>query len=193
MIALVTIALLAAAVAGVLATLLGSSYRGLVVAAVPVVLVAVAALIALAAPSAQGAGLASVRIAAVVAAMAGGSSLVTAAFTVAHAGGSRADELPNSDSSPSDTAEAAPRYDTEADAASPLRGGRAIGVLERAAIAVCIMANFPAGLAVIVAVKGLARYPELRNPDAAEQFIIGTFVSVLWACACAGVAVAVGS
>ena len=53
-----------------------------------------------------------------------------------------------------------------------------------------MLANFPAGLAVIVAAKGLARYPELRHPGAAEQFIIGTFVSVLWAAACTGVAVA---
>ena len=39
--------------------------------------------------------------------------------------------------------------------------------------------------------KGLGRYPELRNPEdspgAAERFIIGTFTSVLWAAACAGV------
>ncbi|TWS28200.1 hypothetical protein FK530_14050 [Tsukamurella conjunctivitidis] len=76
--------------------------------------------------------------------------------------------------------------------ASPLRGGLSIGVLERAAIAVCVLANFGGGLAVIVAAKGLARYPELRHPGAAEQFIIGTFVSVLWAVACAGVAVALG-
>ena len=35
------------------------------------------------------------------------------------------------------------------------------------------------------------RYPELRNQEdtgAAERFIIGTFTSVLWAVACAGLA-----
>jgi hypothetical protein len=33
----------------------------------------------------------------------------------------------------------------------------------------------------------LARYPELREPHASEQFIIGTFTSVLWAIAVCGV------
>ena len=76
--------------------------------------------------------------------------------------------------------------------AGPLRGGRVIGYLERLAVVTTLMAGWPEGLAIILAVKSLARYPELRHPGAAEQFIIGTFVSVLWAVACAGVAVAVG-
>ncbi|MDG3011182.1 hypothetical protein G4X40_13580 [Rhodococcus sp. D2-41] len=37
------------------------------------------------------------------------------------------------------------------------------------------------------AVKGTTRYPELREPEASEQFIIGTFSSVLWAVAACGV------
>ena len=44
----------------------------------------------------------------------------------------------------------------------------------------------------MLAVKGLARYPELRaqaRPGVAERFIIGTFASVLWSLACAGVTV----
>ena len=48
------------------------------------------------------------------------------------------------------------------------------------------------GLAIVLAVKGLGRYPELRSQEdtgAAERFIIGTFTSVLWAVACVGVAV----
>ncbi|WP_019203010.1 hypothetical protein [Tsukamurella sp. 1534] len=174
MTAVATLLLVAAGLAGALVARRGSSGRaGVAMAAVPVVLVCAAAAVALAAPAAQGFGLAAVRVAAVTAAMAGGSVLVTAAFRLAGA-----DAVP------------APTEDGEDP--SPLRGGLAIGVLERAAIAVCILANFSAGLAVIVAAKGLARYPELRNPAAAEQFIIGTFVSVLWACACAGVAVAIG-
>lgn len=69
----------------------------------------------------------------------------------------------------------------------PLRGGRVIGILERAAVAASILAGWPEGIAVIMAVKGLARYPELREPHASEQFIIGTATSVLWAVAACGV------
>lgn len=69
----------------------------------------------------------------------------------------------------------------------PLRGGRVIGVLERGAVAASILAGWPEGIAIIMAVKGLARYPELREPQASEQFIIGTSTSVLWAAAACGV------
>lgn len=65
-----------------------------------------------------------------------------------------------------------------------LHGGAVIGVLERAAVAATLLAGFGAGLAVVLAVKGLARYPELREARAGEQFIIGTFASVLWAVGC---------
>ena len=52
-----------------------------------------------------------------------------------------------------------------------------------------LVAGWPEGIAVVLAVKGLGRYPELRtakNSAVSERFIIGTFVSVLWACGCAG-------
>jgi hypothetical protein len=74
-----------------------------------------------------------------------------------------------------------------------LRGGTWIGVLERTAIYATLVAGWPEGLAVVLVVKGLGRYPELRAAEdgvrtgAAERFIIGTFTSVLWAVACAGV------
>ena len=43
---------------------------------------------------------------------------------------------------------------------------------------------------VILAIKGLGRYSELRTtPAAAERFIIGSLASALWAVACVGVAV----
>lgn len=71
-----------------------------------------------------------------------------------------------------------------------LRGGGVIGVLERASVAAAILAQWPAGIAVVLAIKGLARYPELRDAKVSEQFIIGTFTSVLWAAACSGVVVA---
>jgi hypothetical protein len=71
-----------------------------------------------------------------------------------------------------------------------LRGGAWIGALERAGIFVSLVAGWPEGLAIVLGLKGLGRYPELRNEErtgAAERFIIGTFTSVLWAAACAGV------
>jgi hypothetical protein len=70
-----------------------------------------------------------------------------------------------------------------------LRGGAWIGVLERSAIAATVLAGWQEGLAVLIAVKGLGRFNELKAPVAAERFIIGTLASGLWALACAGVAV----
>lgn len=74
-------------------------------------------------------------------------------------------------------------------AESQLRGGYWIGVLERAAIFAAILTGYGSGLAVILGVKSLARYPELRAEEhrgAAERFIIGTFASSLIAAAGAG-------
>lgn len=73
---------------------------------------------------------------------------------------------------------------------SVLRGGAWIGAMERAAIFTTVVAGWPEGLAVVLALKGLGRYPELREPGAAERFIIGSFASVLWALAAAGLLVA---
>lgn len=72
-----------------------------------------------------------------------------------------------------------------------LRGGRWIGYLERIAVFAGLLAGFPGVLALTLAIKGLGRYPELRSssPQIAERFIIGTFVSLLWACAMAGVTI----
>lgn len=70
-----------------------------------------------------------------------------------------------------------------------LRGGTAIGVLERLALAGVILAGFPEGLAVIVAVKGVGRFGEFESPASRERFIIGTFASLIWAAAAAGIAV----
>ncbi|WP_127480352.1 hypothetical protein [Nocardioides pantholopis] len=75
-------------------------------------------------------------------------------------------------------------------AAEVLRGGAWIGALERTAVFVTLLAGSVEGLAVALALKALGRYPELRSGEsagAAERFIIGTFTSVLWACACAGI------
>lgn len=87
--------------------------------------------------------------------------------------------------------------DSMREAGHVLRGGAWIGALERLAIYATLVAGWPEGLAVVLALKGLGRYPELRAAEdgvrtgAAERFIIGTFASVLWACGCAGVVVVV--
>jgi hypothetical protein len=79
-----------------------------------------------------------------------------------------------------------------------LRGGAWVGYLERAAISATLLAGWPEGMALVLAVKGVGRYPELRGPEAVqahapETFIIGTLASVLWAAACAGVAVLIST
>lgn len=69
-------------------------------------------------------------------------------------------------------------------ARAKLRGGTWIGVLERLAITGTLLAGEPGGVAVVVAVKGLGRYPELRagdDPAVSERFVIGTLASLLWA------------
>lgn len=67
-----------------------------------------------------------------------------------------------------------------------LRGGTWIGVLERLAVTGTLLAGEPGGVAVVVAVKGLGRYPELRagdDPAVSERFVIGTLTSLVWAAA----------
>ncbi|AZC13702.1 MULTISPECIES: hypothetical protein [unclassified Microbacterium] len=66
-----------------------------------------------------------------------------------------------------------------------LRGGTTIGFLERASIALGILAGFPAVIAVVVALKGVGRFSELATPAARERFIVGTLASLLWASAVA--------
>ena len=86
-----------------------------------------------------------------------------------------------------------------------LRGGAWIGVFERAAVFATLAAGWPEGLAVVLALKGLGRYSELRadasaggtsavprpaTGGVAERFLVGSFASMLWAVACAGVLLA---
>jgi hypothetical protein len=109
-------------------------------------------------------------------AVAGGGPVTTLVFAVVDRG---------------DRDDAAPGDDLEA-AGALLRGGAWIGALERGAVAATLVAGWPEGLAVVLALKGLGRYPELRNAGTgavAERFIIGTFTSVLWAATCAAVVV----
>ncbi len=72
-----------------------------------------------------------------------------------------------------------------------LRGGMWIGILERIAVTGCILVGFTPGIAVVVAVKGLGRFPQLRdNPAASERFVIGSLASLLWSAAVGFVALA---
>lgn len=66
-----------------------------------------------------------------------------------------------------------------------LRGGLTIGLLERLAVVGAILAGFPTAIAIIVAIKSVGRFSELDIAEARERFIIGTFASLIWACACA--------
>ncbi|MBM7369172.1 hypothetical protein [Gordonia hydrophobica] len=139
----------------------------IVVTAACAVLLAVAAVVAATTEPAGQAVVVTTAVVAVLAAAVTGSGVVR---VVLAAGGipTRADN-----------------HDDEPDA--PLRGGRVIGLLERTAVAASLLLAWPAGVGVILAVKSLARFSELRAPRASEQFILGTFASVLWASAFAGV------
>jgi len=88
--------------------------------------------------------------------------------------------------------DAQPLKQTLDQAGQVLRGGAWIGALERLAVFAGLAAGFPEGVAVVLALKGVGRFPDLRsdgttNGAATERFIIGTFTSVLWAAACAGI------
>lgn len=75
-----------------------------------------------------------------------------------------------------------PRVPLDALPPGVLRGGLVIGVLERLAVTVAILAGQPVAIAYVVAVKALGRYAELKEtPAASERFIIGTLASMLWA------------
>ncbi|WP_415974831.1 hypothetical protein [Rhodococcus sp. 077-4] len=165
-----TLALLSlAAVAALIPA--GNHIRQWMPAAAASSLLAAAAILAATAGPAYGLGHAAALVLGVVTAAVGGTALVPSVFRIARR---------QNDSTGNDPAE-------------PLRGGLTIGILERVAVAVSILAGWPEGIAVVLAVKGLARYPELRESHASEQFIIGTFASVLWALAAAGVGFAINS
>ncbi|MBO9520264.1 MAG: hypothetical protein J7518_01900 [Nocardioidaceae bacterium] len=74
-----------------------------------------------------------------------------------------------------------------------LRGGAWIGAMERAAIFGTLVAGWPEGLAVVLALKGLGRFAELsQHQNVAERFLIGSFASVLWAAGCAALVIGLG-
>ncbi|GAA2231590.1 hypothetical protein GCM10010413_32100 [Promicromonospora sukumoe] len=70
------------------------------------------------------------------------------------------------------------------DAVAILRGGAWLGVLERLAITGSLLAGYPYGIAIVIAIKGLGRYAELRDqPVASERFVVGTLASLIWSVA----------
>ncbi|MBR7193952.1 MULTISPECIES: hypothetical protein [unclassified Gordonia (in: high G+C Gram-positive bacteria)] len=162
-------------------------------AVVLLVLAGVTAVLAAVAAPATGFLASAVPVVAALAAITGGGPVVRTVL-VAGGVGQRTGPGPDPEGSPDDgSGDDTDAPDSPAPApadpaeAGPLRGGRVIGYLERLAVVTTLMAGWPEGLAIILAVKSLARYPELRAPHAAEQFIMGTFASVMWAVGMAGV------
>ncbi len=78
------------------------------------------------------------------------------------------------------------------DAREVLRGGAAIGYLERVAIVAGVALGHPEVIAGIIAIKGLGRFSELDSAEARERFIIGTLTSMIWAAACGAIIVIPG-
>lgn len=153
-----------------------------------VVLVAAAAALAWAAAPPTPWLRSAVAIAAVLAAGLGGGPVVTAVLAAADP--TRAVTALTGDHPVGPSPGRAPGMAGIADP-DVLRGGSWIGVLERLALAATLLAGWPEGLPVVLAIKGLGRFQALKETPAAERFIIGTLTSVLWAAACAGVAVLV--
>nr|WP_237421698.1 hypothetical protein [Gordonia sp. SID5947] len=149
-----------------------------VTAGTMIVLAGTTAIIATTTGPARGAGSVVATCAAMAAAVGGGGFVVR---LVLRAGG----VSPHHPSR--EKTDTSRQPDDDAAQSGPLRGGRVIGYLERATVAATLLAGWPEGLAVILAVKSLARFPELRAPHASEQFIMGTFASVLWAASMSGV------
>jgi hypothetical protein len=158
----------AAAGGGVL-TALGERVRPVWPAAVLAVLLGAAAVLGWAGDPAPAGTAQAAAVVAVVAAVLGGGPVATAVLRSAD---------------PTSAATTGGPSDPQV-----LRGGAWIGVLERLAVAGTLLAGWPEGLAVVLAVKGLGRFAELKAPAAAERFILGTLASALWAVAAVGVVV----
>ncbi|WP_380169053.1 hypothetical protein [Jannaschia sp. R86511] len=172
----------------------GPPWLGAVVVAGLLVPLVGGGLLALAAPAAGGAGRVLAVGALLVAAAAGGSPMATGVLRLADPAAARAAEGVDlhRGTSPLDPAAVRTRP-VAATLSAPglLRGGSTLGVLERLATFGTLAIGSPEGIAVVLAVKGLGRFGELKIPAAPERFMIGTFASVLWACACWAVALAV--
>src|SRR5690625_628811 len=99
------------------------------------------------------AALIGIGIAALALAAGGGYPLTVAVLHLA----ARGDRSSGAEQSPA----TAPPAQAEPDPSTALRGGTWIGILERLAITGAILVGYPAAIAVVIAVKGLGRFPEL--------------------------------
>ena len=159
---------------------------------------ALAAAVATGTDPADGWRLAVALVLGVAAATTGGGLLVRGIFRLMRAEWRpwahprRAARAPSSPDDPAASDEGSPAADDADAGAEPvetvLRGGAWIGFLERGAVAATLLAGWPEGIALVLAVKGVGRYSELREANAPEAFIIGTLASLLWAGAAAGTA-----
>lgn len=72
-----------------------------------------------------------------------------------------------------------------APAGVPLAGKR-IGQLERGLVFLLMLTGYPAGIAFLVAAKGILRFDDIQKDRAASEYVIvGTLASVAWAMLCA--------
>lgn len=154
------------------------AWRTYVAAGMILGLLGVTAILALVSGPAKEVGAVITHVLVATAAITGGTAMVRGSLLI---GGIEPWQLdtPPPTPDPSDPAAGQPMP-------TPLRGGRVIGYLERLVVVAALGLNWPEAIAIVLAVKGLGRYPELREPGAAEQFIIGTLASVVWAAAVAG-------
>jgi hypothetical protein len=156
------------------------------VAALTAVLLVLAAAVAAGADAATGWREAAALALGVTAATTGGSLVVRSVFRLMRREFLLARVAPRPDLVAESEAAGQP-----ADGEGPeqvLRGGAWIGYLERGAVAATLLAGWPEGVALVLAVKGVGRYAELRETNAPEAFIIGTLTSLLWAASAAGAA-----
>ncbi|WP_336923353.1 hypothetical protein [Aquipuribacter sp. SD81] len=172
----------------------GPPWLGALVVAGLLVPLALVAVLALAVAPVRGVPLGVLVTALLVAAAAGGSPMATGVLRLADPAAARANEgvAVERPAGPLQLSAPPPTRPPAATLSAPglLRGGATLGLLERLATFGTLAAGSPEGIAVVLAVKGLGRFGELKIPAAPERFMIGTFASVLWACACWAVVVA---
>ncbi|MFC3690022.1 hypothetical protein [Aquipuribacter hungaricus] len=164
----------------------GPPWLGAVVVSALLVPLVAAGLVGLAAAPLDGVALVAAVAALLLAAATGGSPFATGVLRLADPAAARAAEGMDLQTVSLDVTTSRPARPPLATLSAPglLRGGATLGVLERVATFGTLAAASPEGIAVVLAVKGLGRFGELKVPAAPERFMIGTFASVLWACGC---------
>lgn len=65
--------------------------------------------------------------------------------------------------------------------AQTLKAGRYIGLFERLLIGIGIVVRHWEMIVAVIALKTVARYPELDKSITAEYFLVGSLASLLWA------------